>query len=69
MDTQEIIQNQHPQPAQWIERLARFGYAAKGVVYALVGILAFQAAFNWGGEVTGNRHQGGISNNCISTFW
>jgi hypothetical protein len=50
MDTQEIIRNQHPQPAQWIERLARFGYAAKGIVYALVGILAFQAAFNWGGK-------------------
>lgn len=40
--------------AQWIERLARFGYAAKGVVYGLVGILAFQAAFNWGGKVTGS---------------
>jgi NADH:ubiquinone oxidoreductase subunit 5 (subunit L)/multisubunit Na+/H+ antiporter MnhA subunit len=55
MDTQEIIRNQHPQPAQWIERLARFGYAAKGIVYALVGILAFQAAFNWGGKVTGTK--------------
>lgn len=41
--------------AQWIERLARFGYAAKGVVYALVGILAFQAAFNWGGRITGSK--------------
>ncbi|MGF1496322.1 MAG: DUF1206 domain-containing protein [Elainellaceae cyanobacterium] len=42
-------------PDKWIERLARFGYAAKGVVYALVGILAFQAAFNWGGQVTGSK--------------
>ncbi|MGJ3250840.1 MAG: DUF1206 domain-containing protein, partial [Elainellaceae cyanobacterium] len=41
--------------AQWIEKLARFGYAAKGVVYSLVGILAFQAAFNWGGRVTGSK--------------
>jgi hypothetical protein len=41
--------------AQWIERLARFGYAAKGVVYALVGVLAFQAAFNWGGKVSGSE--------------
>lgn len=40
--------------AAWIERLARFGYAAKGVVYSLVGILAFQAAFNWGGKVSGS---------------
>ena len=42
-------------PAKWIERLARFGYAAKGIVYMLVGILAFQAAFNWGGRVTGSK--------------
>lgn len=40
---------------EWIERLARFGYAAKGVVYGLVGILAVQAAFNWGGKVTGSK--------------
>ncbi|MEM8504020.1 MAG: DUF1206 domain-containing protein [Cyanobacteria bacterium P01_D01_bin.1] len=40
--------------AKWIEILARFGYAAKGVIYALVGILAVQAAFNWGGKVTGS---------------
>jgi hypothetical protein len=39
----------------WIERLARFGYAAKGVVYALVGILAVQAAFNWGGKISGSK--------------
>ena len=37
-----------------IEILARFGYAAKGVVYAIVGILAVRAAFNWGGKVTGS---------------
>jgi hypothetical protein len=42
-------------PAKWIERLARFGYAAKGVVYMIIGILAFQAAFNWGGRVTGSK--------------
>ena len=33
----------------WIERLARFGYAAKGVVYVLVGSLAALAAFEGGG--------------------
>jgi hypothetical protein len=36
----------------WIERLGRFGYAAKGVVYVLIGILAAQAAFGLGGETT-----------------
>ncbi len=41
--------------SEWIEALARFGYAAKGVIYALVGILAIQAAFNWGGKVTGSK--------------
>ncbi|SFG24692.1 protein of unknown function [Halobacillus alkaliphilus] len=37
----------------WIRRLARFGYMAKGVVYALVGILAFMAAIGVGGKTTG----------------
>jgi NADH:ubiquinone oxidoreductase subunit 5 (subunit L)/multisubunit Na+/H+ antiporter MnhA subunit len=39
---------------EWIEQLARFGYASKGVVYGLIGILAVQAAFNWGGKVEGS---------------
>ena len=43
------------QPKKWIERLARFGYAAKGVVYMLVGILAFQSAINWGGRATSSE--------------
>ncbi|MBD1913049.1 MULTISPECIES: DUF1206 domain-containing protein [unclassified Leptolyngbya] len=43
------------EPAKWIERFARFGYAAKGIVYILVGILAFQAAFHWGGKVTNSQ--------------
>ncbi len=40
--------------AKWIEILARFGYAAKGVVYAIVGVLAIQVALNWGGKLTGS---------------
>jgi hypothetical protein len=32
----------------WVEKLARFGYAAKGIVYAIVGVLAVQAAFGTG---------------------
>jgi len=40
--------------AKWIEILARFGYAAKGIVYAIVGVLAIQVAFNWGGRLTGS---------------
>ena len=41
--------------AKWVERLARLGYLAKGIVYGLVGVLAAQLAFGTGGEVTGTR--------------
>jgi hypothetical protein len=36
----------------WIERLARFGYATKGAVYILVGILALGVATGMGGRTT-----------------
>ena len=36
----------------WFEKLARFGYAAKGAVYFVVGLLATQAAIGSGGETT-----------------
>lgn len=39
----------------WIEPLARFGYAARGVVYAVVGLLAIQAAFGGRGQTTGQE--------------
>jgi hypothetical protein len=38
-----------PQP-EWVERFARFGLIAKGVVYCLVGAIAFMAAFEIGGN-------------------
>jgi hypothetical protein len=37
----------------WVERLARAGYLAKGVVYLLIGLLALQAAAGAGGKTTG----------------
>ncbi|MEP7176740.1 MAG: DUF1206 domain-containing protein [Gemmatimonadales bacterium] len=37
----------------WIERLARAGYIAKGLVYLLIGTLALQAAAGAGGRTTG----------------
>lgn len=41
--------------APWIERIARAGYAAKGVVYVLIGVLAARAAFgDAGGQSTGS---------------
>ena len=39
----------------WIEKLARAGYAAKGVVYVIVGVLALQAAFGTGGSTDGTQ--------------
>lgn len=36
----------------WVERLARFGYAAKGIVYAIIGVLAVQAAVSSRGKTT-----------------
>ncbi|MBA3316510.1 MAG: DUF1206 domain-containing protein [Gemmatimonadales bacterium] len=39
----------------WIERLARAGFAANGVVYLLIGVLAFMAAAGQGGDTTGTH--------------
>ena len=51
-DVRQALKSASP----WIERLARFGYAAKGVVYSLIGILALLSALGWGGgETTGSR--------------
>lgn len=46
-------------PSEWVEPLARFGYAAKGVVYGIVGLLAAQAAVSAGGRTTDT--QGALS--------
>jgi hypothetical protein len=43
------------QAEPWVIALARFGYAAKGIVYGVIGILAFQAAFGAGGQTTDTR--------------
>lgn len=39
----------------WLVKLARFGEASRGFVYALVGLLAARAALGAGGEVTGTK--------------
>jgi hypothetical protein len=43
----------HPPSRRWIEPLARAGYAAKGVLYALIGALALGAVTGQGGAVGG----------------
>ena len=40
------------QAGPWVERLARLGYIAKGVIYAVIGFLAFREAVGLGGRST-----------------
>ncbi|MCP3026328.1 DUF1206 domain-containing protein [Halobacillus sp. A5] len=39
----------------WIRRFGRFGHMAKGIVYALLGVLAFMAAVGAGEEASGTQ--------------
>jgi len=41
--------------APWIEMVARIGFAAKALLYAIVGGLALQAALGAGGKTTGTK--------------
>jgi len=43
---------QHAAANPWVERLARFGYAVRGILYAVVGLLAVQVALGAGGATT-----------------
>ncbi|UOQ72897.1 DUF1206 domain-containing protein [Hymenobacter cellulosilyticus] len=47
----------HPSPSQGIRTLARFGFAAKGVVYLTMGILALLAATGQRGGQTTDKQQ------------
>lgn len=50
----KIFGYQIPEKAiRWIRWLARFGYAAKGLVYVTIGFLAIQVALGTGGKTTG----------------
>jgi hypothetical protein len=39
----------------WVETGARFGYATKGVIYIIIGVLATQAAIGAGGATEGSK--------------
>lgn len=41
--------------SSWIETLARVGYASRGVLYIIIGSLAFALALGSGGGTTGSR--------------
>ncbi|RIJ41568.1 DUF1206 domain-containing protein [Pontibacter oryzae] len=47
-------------PPAWVKKFAKFGLSAKGVVYCLVGIIAFMAAFELQGQSTENAGKAGI---------
>lgn len=40
---------------RWVERLTRFGYVTRGVIFATVGALAARVAAGLGGELQGTR--------------
>jgi hypothetical protein len=43
-----------PKTKKWVEHFARFGYATKGAIYIIIGILSAMAAFGGsGGQTTG----------------
>ncbi|MGB7758049.1 MAG: DUF1206 domain-containing protein [Salinisphaera sp.] len=42
-------------PSKGIEWLARFGYAAKGVVYVVIGVLTLMSVFHMGGRTTSTK--------------
>lgn len=45
---------------KWVERFARIGLIANGLVYCLVGLLAFMAAFHLKGNTSANADQQGV---------
>ncbi|WP_250419064.1 MULTISPECIES: DUF1206 domain-containing protein [Pontibacter] len=56
----DISQHIPSPPPAWVQRMARFGLTAKGVVYCLVGILAFMAAFELGGKSAQSSDKTGV---------
>ena len=52
--TGDVVRQTTQATGGWVEILARFGYATKGVVYIIVGILAVMTAIGAGGSTTGS---------------
>jgi hypothetical protein len=53
MSTKAEVASKARELKPWVRRFGRFGHMAKGVVYAMVGILALMAAAGMGGGTTG----------------
>lgn len=56
----KVAANVPSPPPEWVENFARVGLTAKGVVYCLVGILAFMAAFEIGGGSSNGAGKKGV---------
>ncbi len=55
-DIESAVRDVTPNSAgEWVEKLARFGYVSKGIVYVIVGGLAFATAFMAGQGITGSK--------------
>ena len=46
----------HRKAAPWLEKLARAGYAGKGILYFVIGFLAVRAALGMGGDIGGSKN-------------
>jgi len=52
----KTLSNKNP----WVQRIARTGLTAKGIVYLILGILAFMTAFEMGKQSDDKANQGGV---------
>jgi hypothetical protein len=50
--TERIAKQAVSQAEPWVTRLARLGYAAKGVIYLIIGVLAMEASLGTGRQPT-----------------
>ena len=55
LEPMAISHMQNPSGDEWFESLGRVGFATKGVVYTIVGIMAFRVAARAGGSTEGAR--------------
>ncbi|MDQ4139530.1 MAG: DUF1206 domain-containing protein [Bacteroidota bacterium] len=60
MNITSISSSHHRAQPHWIALFARLGLTAKGIVYCLVGIMAFMAAFEIGGKSIQDTDKAGI---------
>ena len=51
-EVREHAQDAAKQASPWVERVARVGYVAKGIIYITIGSLALREALGMGGETT-----------------